>query len=154
MKTTAFTGLSKSIWINPDTLEDSNKSKGNYHFDSMLERDTYLILRTYFPDNKIIRQHQVLVLPKSKIYPRPHFWKIDFCVLTKNLEPLFFIESKGQWLLQNAAAKQEFCLKMHALSLTDFDFNKFILVSGQQFKFSIFETITLSQLNQLLSKRT
>ena len=112
-------------------------------FDSKLEGQTYLLIRNYLPQEKVVCQYKVLRSPKSKNYPRRE-WKCDFFLPSIDLH----IEVKG-------IADREFKELLRDLDLHNPDvFNRLIVVGSYGYRIdSVRNCVSLTTFNGWMSKR-
>lgn len=119
-------------------------------WSSILEFNTYRELTKVFSKKEIIRQHKVLILPKSEPYFREWTWKVDFLIKSEKLSENLYVESKGGWIKSDKGAEREFVHMLQVLSVFyPFIFRNLILVSDIPIKLAScnIQTIALKSMN-------
>lgn len=128
---------SRKVWLDLDVLKPCYPTATSAQcFDSVLECDTYRLLRKYYPQELIKLQFPLPLLEPTDNYPSGLTWIVDFVVIDPNSYlPQLTVEAKGDYIRYDTRWRSLFRIKTQLLEHFHYPFWQCLkVVSYREFK--------------------
>ena len=150
---------SSPFWFNVASFKRTTTKPTNLtnweYFASEFEFNVWVKLEGFIskiPRLILTRQHEIQIISDS-YYESEITWKVDFAIFKEHpnisfLEPLLYIEAKGDWILHDRGHSENFKNLIRLLSLVKPTiYTQLIVVGSSEYKFPGLNLITVSQSN-------